>query len=83
MLKTRNIGQKRQPKAPGFNKNYEYQNWIASHGDVTGDLSGGSFQSYRRVAFDDQNKTLETHVKLPYQQLVPLRKPSIVSGEWT
>jgi len=54
MLRTRSIGQKRQHEAPGFDKDYEYRNWIASHGDVAGDLCVRRSMSYKRVTFDDE-----------------------------
>jgi len=57
MMSARSLGQKRQRESPGFDRNKEFREWIASHGDVTGDLGAGSSRSYRRVTFDDQNET--------------------------
>jgi len=80
MLKTRSAGQKRQREAPGFYKDREYRNWIASHGDVTVDLRGGSFQSYRRVTFDDQNETFGDADEADIS--TPIPPEEIVNNEW-
>jgi len=52
MLRTRSIGQKRQHESPGFDRNHEFKEWIASHGDVAGEPETGGLRSYRRVNFD-------------------------------
>jgi len=80
MLNTRNAGQKRQREAPEFDKNREYWNWIASHGDVTDDLRGRSSQSYRRVTFDDQNETFGDAGEAAIS--IPISPEEIVNNEW-
>jgi len=59
MLRTRSIGQKRQRESPGFDKNKEYKDWIASHGDVPCGPEFGGPRSYRRVTFDDHTETFK------------------------
>jgi len=80
MLKTRSAVQKRQREAPGFDKDREYRNWIANHGDVAGDLDVGSSQSYRRVTFDDQNETFGDADEATISTPIPPEK--IVNNEW-
>jgi len=80
MLRTRSIGQKRQRDAPGFNKNHEYREWIASHGDVTGDLGVKNSGSYRRVTFDDQDETFENADERAIPAYIPLEE--VVINEW-
>jgi len=77
MLKTRSAGQKHQREAPGFDKDYEYRNWIASHGDVAGDLSIRKHTSHRRVTFDDET------FRDPEEVATPAPIPTeIVNNEW-
>jgi len=59
MLSARSIGQKRQRESPGFDKNREFREWIANHGNVTDDLETGSSHSYTRVSFDDRNENYQ------------------------
>jgi len=59
MLQARSMAQKRQRESPGFNKNQEFKEWIASHGDVSCGSEFGRPQSYRKVTFDDQPKIVE------------------------
>jgi len=59
IMSARSIAQKRQRESPGFDRNKEFKESIASHGDVTGDLGTGSLRSYRRVTFDYHNETFE------------------------
>jgi len=80
MLRTRSTGQKRQRESPGFDKNYEYRDWIAGHGDVSSDLGAGSSRSNRRVTFDDQNETFETAEEPAIPAYIPLEE--VVNNEW-
>jgi len=77
MLKTRSAGQKRQREAPGFDKDYEYRNWIASHGDVAGDLDVRECTSHRRVTFDDETFRDTEEVATP----API-PTAVVNTEW-
>jgi len=72
MLKTRNARQKRHRESPGFDNDFEYRNWIASHGDVAGDRV-----SHRRVTFDDETFKDSEEV-IP---TVPVHRET-VNSEW-
>jgi len=80
MMSAKSIGQKRQRESPGFNRNKEFREWIASHGDVTGDLGTGSSRSYRRVTFDDQNETFRDAEEVAASASVPTKE--VVNTEW-
>jgi len=54
MMHARSIGQKGQRTSPGFGKNKEFKEWIASHGDVTGSLETAGPRAYRMVTFDQR-----------------------------
>jgi len=78
MLKTRNAGQKRHLGSPGFDKNFEYRNWIASYGNVAGDLDIRDRTSHRGVTFNDETFKDSEVVITP----VPIETVN-VSVEWT
>jgi len=59
MLQARRVAQKRHRESPGFDKNREFKEWIASHGAVSCGSGVGRPQSYRRVTFDDQPELFE------------------------
>jgi len=80
MLKTRSVGQKRQRESPGCDPNREFQEWIASHGDVASDPVVGSSQSHRRVTFDDKNEVFGDADEAPISTHIPLEKT--VNNEW-
>jgi len=79
MMSARSIGQKRQRESPGFDRNCEFKEWIASHGDVTGDRKTGGPRPYRRVTFD-QPETFDVAGELAEPTPVPTE--GVINNEW-
>jgi len=59
MLRARSVAQKRQCELPGFDKNREFKEWVASHGDGYCEPEFGGSRSYRKVTFNDQSQIFE------------------------
>jgi len=79
-MSARSIGQKKQRNSPGFDKNKEFREWIASHGDVTGDIEAGGSRSYRRVTFDGENEAFKDAEEVSGLASPPIEE--VLNNEW-
>jgi len=55
MLKARSAGVKRHHETPGEDARRQYQEWLASHGDVAGERVDSASKIHRRVTFDNRS----------------------------
>jgi len=79
LLKTRSAGQKRHRESPGFDRNYAFNKWLASQGDVTGGIENEGQRLHRRVTFE-QPETGDKAEESTEPTTIPSKET--VNSEW-
>jgi len=79
LLKAKSAGQERHRESPGFDRNYEFKQWLASQGDGTGGIENKGQRLHWMVTFEQPEMDDEAEGST---EPIATHSEEIVNNEW-